>query len=540
MTTQIRARTRAARGRSGISLMRAAPAALLLAVVATSGCMPDEVRKEDRVWLLPPAPSAPESSVESREIAASIAVLGSAMATLPANLPAGPTGPGGALGLPELLAGVERTYPLLDVAEQELAIAEGKRLAASGAFDLKLKADGLWQVEGFYENHSFKSGVEQATGLYGATVFGGWRIGRGDFDPTFDGKRLTNYGGEFGGGVRLPLLRGGLIDEDRSAIYSSEIEQDLAAAELRARRIDFAQTAAAAYWKWVAAGQTLGIVENLLKLAEDRQRFVEGNVRGGMLPEITLIDNERLVVKRRALAVKARRKFEQASFKLSLFLRDAEGRPVIPGRERLPDVLPEPVQPRLALISRDLELALRSRPEPQLLNLARDRYRIEARLRKNQRLPTLDVAVMATQDQDQRHPSKTKGPFELHLGLEFAFPVQQRKARGKLAAARAKLRRLEAKASFVSDKIRAQVRDALSELQADYERVGQARRAAVLARRLAIAEERKFELGKKKVTIIVLNIRETSAAEAEIMAIEIVADYWMAVAEYRAAIGADF
>jgi outer membrane protein TolC len=497
-----------------------------LAALLSLGCA--SVDDEDP-WLLPEhSPPGLETPAE-RVQEASLAVLGSGVQTYGARWE------GGVLVLEHVLTSVHDTYPLLSAVRQELVLAQAEQLKALGAFDLKLKASALWGATGFYENHSAKGVLEQQTGLYGLKAWGGYRLGAGDFDPTFDGKRVTNHGGEFSAGLSLPLLRGGSIDEARRGLWASAYEREIAKDSFAMRQIRFEQEAAVAYWRWVAAGRRLEVAQNLLDLAQVRQEATLARVRRGALPEIEGVDNQRLVVKRQSLVIKVQREVQKTAIALSLFLRDARGATLRPSADSLPVQFPSATPPNLEGLSTDLMRALELRPDLKRYARLRERAELDLRFANNRLLPQLDVFVAGSQDRDGRRPSVTKGEFELTAGLEFSFPFQNRKARGQVAAAQAKLDALADKERFLRDKVEAEVRDALSALQAAYRQAGLARETATLAERVAEAERRRFALGDSDV--LRLNLREEAVAEARLGLIDALLHYWSAAATYRASVG---
>lgn len=512
-----------ARRRSFGSLFGAPGACVLL---ASLGCA---TLDGGSLWVLPP--HEPPAREEATFPPASIAAFGTGA---PASLAA--RWEGGTLELTHVLTSVADAYPLLSVARREQIVAEAEQLAALGAFDLGLRAGSSWAPEGFYEHHTGHGGLEQATGLWGLKVWGGYRLGSGDFDPTFDGKRVTNHGGELALGARLPLLRGGSIDAARRDLWSSTLGREIAETELAMQRLVFEQSAAQAYWTWVEAGARLEVTRRLLSLAEDRQRAVQARAARGDISEMDAIDNERLVLRRRTLTISARRALEKSAIALSLFLRDADGRPLRPLAQALPRSFPEPAAPLLGGLELDLQAALRGRPDLRRIAQERGQLAIELAYAENLRLPQLDFSLTASQDLNRRRPSQTKGEFELTGGLEFSLPLQNRRARGKVLATRTKLEQLSDKERFLQEKVEAEVRDAISGLEAAFERVAQARQAARLAERLARAELRRFELGDT--TVLVLNLREEGAAEAELREVGALSDYWSARAIYQAAVGA--
>ena len=72
----------------------------------------------------------------------------------------------------------------------------------------------------------------------------------------------------------------------------------------------------------------------MLRVANDRGGSLTNQVNAGLIPRITLKDNERLIVARQLAVTQARRRFEAAALALSLFYRDAGEMPLIAGRER--------------------------------------------------------------------------------------------------------------------------------------------------------------------------------------------------------------
>lgn len=501
--------------------------ALLLGVLLCGAGCSHRDAPGGSLWLLP--------ADEPLEVAAASALRPELAALSSGTLALADRAGGPALGLGEVLTAVARSYPLLGQVELERTLAEARRLAALGAFDLTLRGQAGYQPNGYYENHSLDTWVEQRTGLWGASLFGGYRLGIGDFDPTWDGKRVTNHGGEVRVGLRVPLLLDREIDRPRRDLYQAEIGVELTAAQVEARRLELFREAARAYWAWVTAGQRLGVAEELLRLAALRQDQVAGRVRAGDLPALEGVDNERLVVRRRGLVAQARRAFEQAGLALSLFLRDAEGRPVLAGPDRLPAGLPPSESPDPLGVERDVVSALAQHPGLRALEHEERRLLVERRYAESRSLPELDLTVVASQDLDRDRPSATKGEFELAAGLELWFPFQRRAAEGQRLEAVTRLEQLALRRAFLRDKTALEVRDAASALRAAHERVEQGRRDVELAAQLARAERRAFELGNT--TVLVLNLREEAAAEARDRLLVAQEEYWRSVAAYEAAVG---
>jgi len=434
------------------------------------------------------------------------------------------------LTLDEVLESVRLRYPPLLAALIERDIAAGKLLTAEGAFDLNLAVKSTWYALGFYRRNETDANFEQPTALWGTTLMGGYRLGRGSF-PDYYGNRQTLDGGEFRLGARVPLLRDGPIDARRAALRQAQIDVDLADPFIARARLDFLRAAALAYWDWVRSGRRLRIAEGLLSLATARNAQVSRRVEQGDLPAVEAVDNERLVVSRQVAVTAADRSLQKAAISLSLFLRDDADRPVIVSANRLPPELPATPAPQPGLLEGDIDAALAARPEVRRIRLLIERADVDKRFVENRMLPSLDVVVAGSQDLAAGGKTKDKGPFELEAGVEFKMPLQRRDARGKVRTAEATLSRLRTDEVFAQNRIVAEVRDAASALAAASEQIGQAEKGAELARRLAELERRSFELGKSN--LLFVNLREQQSAEAEAARLDAVIEYLRANVEYR-------
>lgn len=429
------------------------------------------------------------------------------------------------LSLEEVLLSVERSYPLLEAERQKLAKAEGEMLSARGAFDTKLKGKVDPVTLSKKESYSrYDALVEQPTTLYGVSFYGGWSLGAGAF-PDYYGEYVTPPGGEVFVGAVVPLLRGGAIDEARAALTQTSLEQEAVSAEVTQKRLWYRRAAAHKYWDWVAAGALLEVERRLLLLAEERDAAVHSRVKQGLLPEVEALDNERLVISRRAKVLEAELKLTQAALELSLYWRDAQGRPLVPEETRLPG-WPEASTPQKEELARLLQTALSQRPELFATKARREQAGVSVSLAQNQRLPALDLTIEGAQ--------LIGGGTELGAGLLFELPIQQRKARGSVEKATAEERGLSAQLTYFEDLIKTEVKSAFAALEVAARLVSLQQENLDAALRLAEAERTRFELGSS--TLLVVNLREQSAAEAAAALIEAKRRYFWAQATLKAAV----
>ncbi len=477
------------------------------------------------------------------ELARLPAVMAASHETQPEPLPeaiespeAIPPGvPVGVLQLEQVIESVNRSYPLLEAAFFSRDIASGEHLTAHGAFDLKLKGASENGPLGFYETYRQSIGVEQPT-FRGGALFAGYREGRGQFQPWYL-ERQTDKGGEFKAGLAVPLLRNVVIDARRAQLTRTSLGIELAEPEIQLQRIDFVRAASYSYWDWLAAGRQHQIAASLLAIAEDRNEAIRRRVETGDMEPPVLQDNRRLIVSREAKRIDAERKLQQTAIKLSLFLRDELGQPVVPDTSQLAD-FPPPLPPPSDALDADIQAALANRPELRALDLLRQQLEVDFAEARNDLLPDIQAVVAASQDVGEAATFKDdKSEFELEAGLFLDVPVQRRKARGKMTAVEGKLGQIAAKARMTADKITADVQAVYAAMLAAAAQAERARESVELADRLAEIERRKFELGESD--LLSVNLREQQAAEAQITEVDALYDFFTASADYQAVLARD-
>ncbi len=453
----------------------------------------------------------------------------------PEELP--PAGAGAAvvpLSLGEVLDSVDRYFPLLIAVAQERGIAAGQLLAAEGAFDLKIAAASVSEPMGFYKNYRNSIGIEQPTFL-GGKVTGGYRIGDGNFEPWY-GERQTNEGGEFALGTTVPFWRDRAFDKRRAELQKGTLKVQLAEPKIRKQQIEFQRAATNVYWNWIAAAQSEAIAREYLRIAQLRDEIIAKQVAETAIAPIERVDNRRLIASREAAVIAATRRLEKATIELSLFYRDPNtAAPLLVERRRVPAKFPTPIEPRREGLNDDIVLALSRHPELRRIRLEQQRTAVELRLAQNQFLPELDGSLYASKDVGARAtPKNDKGPFELEAGLIFSTPLQRRMATGNMRTSEAELRQLRAEEQYIADQVTTKVQDAVSALVAAYQRIEFARQAVELAKQMEQAEDLRFELGQSN--ILFVNLREITTADAELAEIAAIADYFFALADYRAAL----
>ncbi len=439
------------------------------------------------------------------------------------------------LTLNEVIESIYRSYPMLRIALQSRLIASGEQLAAQGAFDLKLKANADNGPLGFYRTYRNGIGLEQST-YWGGEVFGGYRLGDGNFQPWY-GNRETNQGGEFKAGVTVPLAQNRAIDERRAELWKATYGQNAVEPFIQAQIIDFVRAGSLAYWEWVAAGLNDRFATELLELANKRQEGFREEVDAGRRPGADLVDNERLIVSRKVKKIDADRKLQSAAIKLSLFLRTADGQPIVPAQSELPVGFPMALPFTLENLNDDIQTALSQRPELVELDFQRRIQEIELAQAHNLSQPALDATIMGSQDVGRQTSKGDKTPFELEALVSFSMPLQRRKAMGKVWAVEGKIAQITAKRQFAQDKISTEVQVASVALANAFKALSAARESVKLNEQMEAFEVFRLEGGGGD--LLRVNLREQATFDARVVELDALADYYQALALYRAALATD-
>lgn len=427
--------------------------------------------------------------------------------------------------LQEVVTSLSR-HPLLQATEQgrEQALAELR--SAEGAFDTTVSFETSQFATGKYDGTVSKGEIVQPLVDQGAKIFAGYRNTSGEI-PFYNDELLTGEGGELKAGIRLPLLRDRAIDPSRAKRVRASLERVFASVRIDERKIELTRASSITYWAWVANGERLRIARQLLDVARERGKQLKKRVQHGDLPGFDLDDNTRAVLQREAALLSAQRALQKSAIELSLFLRDEQGKPLIPGPERLPTRM-EPPQVRP---ESDEDRAIRRRPELKKLETELEANQVDLALSENQLLPALDISVAASQDAGAG--GKVSNQAEMLLGLRVQFPLQNREASGKRLAAISKREQLKHTRRFLQEKAKNELMDASIAIRLALQKYETAKSEQSLAQSLQSGEQTRFQLGDSN--LIFVNLREQTAAEASTRVIDALLEAQLASIEYEAA-----
>ncbi|WBH17976.1 TolC family protein [Sphingomonas radiodurans] len=418
--------------------------------------------------------------------------------------------PASPLTLDEVLRSSATHAPQIIEALTRVRQAEGRALAAEGAFDTVFDVDAQSRVVGYYDGTYAEGRATRPLTGNGGQLYGGYRVSRGTF-PIYEDKSYTDRLGELKVGGLFALLRDRAIDERRGRTAIAARDIDVARLDREMVAIGVQARAIAAYQNWAAAGLRLRVYRSLLGLAETRRGGIARQVQLGARPTILLTETDQNIVRRRTLVVRAEQEFAAAANALSFFYRDNEGERVSPDAERLPASFPafrlrRPGDPT----NRPDILSLGARLEQSELRLA---------LAENDLKPRLDLRGELSYDLGPTGlGGRSRDGEEAIVGVRLSMPLQRRQAKGRIAEARAEIDGLQTRQQLVRDQIMVEVNGIVIAVDGAEKTAVLAAEEADLADRMAAAERRRFELGASD--FFLLNLREEAATDARVRLIE--------------------
>ena len=440
--------------------------------------------------------------------------------------------------LPEVLASVKKQYPPFLAALIDQDIAKGRIRQALGSFDLNLSGGGAKSLAGPNDGAAGYAILDQPLPFWGGNVYGGYTsyadyyLLSSGYLPNYNkNNSLGNSEGVGLVGLRIPLLKDGVIDERRAKLWQAKIDQELADPVILRQYLDFIRAATISYYTWLASGNRLALTEELLRIAQVRDSAIAEQVKFGAAAPIVQVNNQQMVVSREIALVVAKRRFQASAIELSLFYRTLESaQPIIASRERLPKNFPPQPPMEESRMTADLAKAVFQRPEMRRIELLLKKTDIDQRLAQNSILPNLDIGLLAAQP-------AFYGQTELEGLVQVRMPLQQREAEGRVDVANSAISRLNLEKQFTRDRIVADVRDAFVSVDAAYHALKKTHRNVDLARQLQSAEQERLKLGATD--LLNLQIREQFTFDAEVLEVEAQADYFRAQANYDAAVAGD-
>ena len=438
-----------------------------------------------------------------------------------------------------------QAYLLADLAQADLRLARGN-------FDPKLKS--TFAIKEFGEKNTiyyntWDSKLEVPLWIP-ADLNVGYERNRGEY---LNSELSNTEDGLIYAGVSVPVGRGLLIDERRTAVKQARLVQDMAAADQIKEINKVLLSAAKAYWEWYYAYEAFQVIDEVEQLAETRYRGVVRQVVNG---DVAPFDSLKAYInyqERDVQRAQAVLDLENSKLAVSVFLWEASQDQVVP-LEITETTVPALFDSSAILSLEELaELQRQARinhPELTKVEIKIQQLQIDQRLNREFLKPEVNLKYnfLATSLRGDEYPlfggSSGNGnggdasPWyrnNYRAGVEFYFPLFLRKERGKLAKTRVKLEQSFFDRTFL-------LRTVENDINRAYNTLYNLNRVLVMQqqmvdnyRALLRGELRKFEFGES--SIFLVNTRETELIDARVKLLKLRTQYEKAKLELQYAAG---
>jgi outer membrane protein TolC len=432
------------------------------------------------------------------------------------------------LTLEEVLASSLAHFPKIQEAKAKREATEASVQAALGSFDPSLDNSSSVRTAGFYDGNQTSTKIVKPFENYNARVSAGYRLSDGSF-PIYEDERFTNDGGEFNLEAFISLLRDRDIDDDRLSLWNSRLNVTQAKQEELLAKISTQHAAMKAYYEWLAAGEILRINENLLSIAQERQKGLVSRANQGDIATITVTENKQYIYQREGLLNNAKRLYANAAANLSIYWRDKNGEMLPP--DSSPLGLPKTEHDSPLLPSKEISSAYATRPEFSIVEAEITKQKNELSAGENKLLPRADLVVKAAKDSGDG--SITRQETENIIGINISIPLQNNTAEGTISKAKANLKALDFERQMLRNKIAQQLQFIENDLTAAARYIDISNNEVGVAKKMQSSEQQIFNNGGSD--YFVLNMREEQLANAQTKNVSAQLDYYKVLANYYAA-----
>lgn len=444
-----------------------------------------------------------------------------------------------ALGWPDVRQQVLENHPIAQQADLYLDQAAASLLRSRGGFDPKAYAE--FSAKNFSDKNYYRyteAGLKLPTWL-GLEFKGAYNLASGDF---LNAESKLPKNGQATFGFHWTLGQGLLLDDRRAALRQAQAGLQQGDAERALALNDLLLDAAKAYWTWALTDNQLRIYQDALRQAEIRNTAIRESFLQGERAAIDTLETF-IQVQTRLLDVNfAQVDWQNAALALSNFLWNADQQAL--ALSALPPALPLLTAEYAVFAAQNADgLVQQARSQHPALRFYAAKLQsleVERRLKIEKKKPVLDLNYNLLGAGWEFFPTAGADGLgvlasDIKWGLQFSYPLLNRKARGDLQATQIKMAQTDFELRQKRQDIETKVRQYANELNnlsrqiALYQGIVQNRRT------LLDAETDRFSLGESSVFLI--NTREQAWLDAQVKYLKLLSEYRKAEAGLRWAAG---
>jgi outer membrane protein TolC len=274
----------------------------------------------------------------------------------------------------------------------------------------------------------------------------------------------SNYK-QFYAGISLPLARGLVTDERRTAMRQAELFARSTEAEQIKMLNKILLDAAKDYWQWFYAYYNFRLYGKSVRLAENIYKSVKINCEYGELAPIDTIQAKITLQQRQIDQREALLDFQNTGIQLSNYLWDSLSNPIQLPLNWTPTDQPETILLTSATLNELLQQAQENHPELQKIRIKLQHLGYDQRLATEGLKPRINLNYNLINEPfnfDERLVAPSFNNYK--FGLEMSYPIFTRKERAKLALTRMKINSAQYEERLTSVQIKNEIQLAYNNL----------------------------------------------------------------------------
>jgi outer membrane protein TolC len=425
---------------------------------------------------------------------------------------------------------IRSQHPLFKRAALLQSLADNELRGARGAFDPKLYGD--INEKNFDDKSYFRyaeGGIKLPTNLMGLEVKAAYKQATGVF---LNPEAQLPDRGQAVFGLKLPLLRGLLTDENRTGVAQARVGLAARTAEAAAIRNDLMLEAAYRYWSWTYADQNLAVTQEALELAQVGFQLVKASFEAGDKAPIDTLEAYLLVQTRQLDLADAEIGLNNARQDIRAFwwregLTPTDTRPAFGVLE--------------SLDATALRQAVTQHPSLRSTRMKLEQLELERRLKQQYLLPKLDLEYQFLGSGFDFNAGGPDGALRNYLmenysfGIHFSMPIPNRKGTAGVQLTQIKLAQTDLELLQKERDLLAKLESYLQAVEQLSIQVNTYESAVSGYLRLVEAEQLKFSIGES--SVFLLNSRQQKYLDAERKLLKLRAEQRKAQAGARWAAG---
>lgn len=416
-------------------------------------------------------------------------------------------------------------HPTVHAAIENMRANEEAVRGARGAFDAKITGDYKRQTKDVHKTTLLRSQLEKPLRVANSKIYAGVeQISNpgGFLAPIYHtGNPTTQTGNYQLIGIKASLLQNLITNPALASLRNAKLDSRMAKGDKKLTDWDIGRSGQSAYWEWVTALRVMRAYEELLKNGETRNEYLNTRHQKGDSAQIIVKENEQYVASRKGALMAAKERFLRAEFALSLFYRNEEGEPIVPGASEEFEDYPTPLSSALESVdlATNIDEVMKERPDLKNLSLAVDKTQNDLDLARQDLLPKLDLTTEYFQRTESDHNvNYAAGAIDmprayLMVMAQVSIPIEWNLGAGNIAAAKARQMVAKKYQSLGVQTYRLEVEALRQSLKLQLEQVTQSEIEFSRAKELVAAESYKFRSGGGNLFLV--NLREEAMASAE-------------------------